>query len=86
MNYNGILKTLAPCGLNCVTCAAFSEGDIKKHASELKRLLGPFDGYAERSSAFDPNLKQRWLKMNIRMKEIGVEAYFEETRNLPRYV
>jgi len=147
MDYSEILKTLAPCGLNCVKCASFSEGDIKRHASELKRLLGSFDGYAERFSDFmpafknypafkelldhftqagcrgcrqgdckypncgvaacykqkgvdfcfqrnefpcektnfDPNLKQRWLKMNIRMKEIGVKAYFEETRNLPRY-
>lgn len=34
---------------------------------------------------FDPDLKQRWLKMNRRMKEIGVEAYFEETRDMPRY-
>ncbi len=35
---------------------------------------------------FDLNLKQRWLNMNNRMREIGVEAYFEDTKNLPRYV
>ncbi len=35
---------------------------------------------------FDPNLKEKWLKMNGRMKEIGVEAYFEETKNQPRYI
>jgi len=34
---------------------------------------------------FDPDLKRRWFQMNTRMKEIGVEAYFEETKDLPRY-
>lgn len=36
-------------------------------------------------ATFDPNLKKRWLSMNRRMKEIGAEMYFEETRNTPRY-
>jgi hypothetical protein len=35
--------------------------------------------------AFDPDLKRRWIEMNTRMKEIGVEAYYEETKDLPRY-
>ncbi len=34
---------------------------------------------------FDPDLKDRWLKMNSRMRDIGVEAYYEETRDMPRY-
>lgn len=37
-------------------------------------------------SHFDPHLKERWILMNERMKEVGVEAYFEESRNAPRYV
>jgi hypothetical protein len=147
MKYDDILETLAPCGLNCGTCQAYSKGDIRKHASELKRLLGSFDTYAERfskflpifknypgfkellnqfseanckgcrqgdckypncgvaacykqkgvdfcfqcdefpcqKSNFDQNLKQRWVAMNLRMNEIGVEEYFEEIRNVPRY-
>ena len=148
MRYDDILKTLAPCGLNCSKCQAYSEGEIKKHADELKRLLGSFDRYAERFSNFlpvfrnyhafkellnqfseanckgcrqgdckypncgvascykqkgvdfcfqcnefpcdktnfDPNLHKRWLAMNKRMKEAGVEAYFEETKDQPRYI
>ena len=35
---------------------------------------------------FDPHLKVRWMKMNNRMKEIGVEAYFEETKDECRYL
>ncbi len=148
MRYDVILKTLAPCGLNCGKCQAYAEGDIQKHAMELRRLLGSFDSYAERFSKFlpvfksypafkdllnhfsaanckgcrkgdckypncgvapcykqkrvdfcfqcnefpcektnfDPNLKQRWIRINARMREIGVEAYLEETKDMPRYV
>lgn len=34
---------------------------------------------------FDPHLRRRWLQMNNRMREIGVESYYEETKDLPRY-
>lgn len=34
---------------------------------------------------FDPNLRARWLVMQTRMQEIGVEAFFDETKDLPRY-
>jgi hypothetical protein len=148
MKYDEIIKILAPCGLNCGKCQAYAEGDIKRHAGELKRLLGSFDGYAERFSKFlpvfenyqafkemlnqfseanckgcrkgdckypncgvascykqkgvdfcfqcrdfpckktnfDPNLHQRWVRMNQRMKEVGVEAYYGETKDVPRYI
>jgi hypothetical protein len=35
---------------------------------------------------FDPHLERRWRQTNERMREIGVEAYYEETKDLPRYV
>lgn len=34
---------------------------------------------------FDPDLHRHWLEMNKRMREIGVEAYYKETKDLPRY-
>jgi len=34
---------------------------------------------------FDPHLHRRWIQMNERMKEIGVEGYFAETKDLQRY-
>lgn len=144
-----ILDVLAPCGLNCVKCFAYYEGEIRLHSTRLQKLLGGFDRYAERFSTFagltvfrhypsfkellsyfaradcrgcrkgtckypdcgiiacyrqknvdfcfqcaefpceksnlDPDLKRRWIQMNRRMKEVGVEAYFEETRDQPRY-
>ncbi len=38
------------------------------------------------NSGFDDNLKQRWVKSNQRMKEVGVSQYYEEIKDLPRYV
>ncbi len=40
MDYDEMVRVLAPCGLNCVECPAFVNRDIKKNATELKRLLG----------------------------------------------
>lgn len=147
MEYQDILKELGPCGLNCRKCVAFARGDIKQISTELQRLLGDFDRYAERFSSFTPvfedypafkellahfaqadcqgcrgghcrypncgvvkchvdksvdfcfqcddfpcektnfddDLKRRWLQMNNRMKDIGVEAYYQETKDAPRY-
>jgi hypothetical protein len=147
MDYGEILNHLAPCGLNCSKCLAYAKGEIKESSERLAHLLGSFERYAERFSAFlpvfgkypqfkelldyfcrgecrgcrsgsckypdcgvfccyreegvdfcfqceefpcdktnfDPDLKARWIQMNSRMKEIGVEMYFEETRDLPRY-
>ncbi|UCH63159.1 MAG: DUF3795 domain-containing protein [Fidelibacterota bacterium] len=147
MEYKEILDILAPCGLNCCKCYAYSVGEIKIHSTKLQELLGSFDKYAERFSAFLPifksypsfkellqhftkancngcrkgtciypdcgvitcyqnkgvdfcfqcdefpcektnfdlDLKGRWIQMNNRMKEIGIESYYQETNNLPRY-
>jgi hypothetical protein len=35
---------------------------------------------------FHPDLDRRWKERNSRMKDIGVEGYFEESKDLPRYV
>ena len=43
------------------------------------------DEFPCEKSNLDPDLKRRWIIMNERMKEIGVEAYCEETKDLPRY-
>jgi len=34
---------------------------------------------------FDLDLHQRWLEMNVRMKKIGIQKYFEESKRNPRY-
>lgn len=34
---------------------------------------------------FDADLKRRWIQMNNRMKEVGVDVYCAETKDTPRY-
>jgi len=48
MDYALIKDRLAPCGLHCGKCFAFTEGDINKYSNLLKDSLGNFDIYAER--------------------------------------
>lgn len=43
-----IKQHLAPCGLNCGKCFAYSEGDIKKSSRDLHINLGNFELYAQR--------------------------------------
>jgi hypothetical protein len=34
---------------------------------------------------FDPDLEERWKEMGRRMQDIGIEAYYEQTKDRPRY-
>ena len=43
------------------------------------------DEFPCKKTNFDPDFERRWIEMNNRMKEIGVESYYEETKDLPRY-
>ena len=36
-------------------------------------------------TGFDDNLNQRWLKINYRIREIGLENYYTEVKDKPRY-
>jgi hypothetical protein len=33
----------------------------------------------------DSDLRKKWIEINNKMKKIGVEAYYEETKDEPRY-
>ena len=39
-----------------------------------------------RNSNFEGEMEKRWRERVSRMKEVGVEGYWEETEDLPRYV
>jgi len=47
-DHEWIKRRLAPCGLHCGKCFAFTDGDISFHSRRLRESLGNFDGYAER--------------------------------------
>ena len=34
---------------------------------------------------FDEHLEKRWLTIQTKMEENGVQSYFDEIKNLPRY-
>jgi len=150
MDYSLIKSRLAPCGLHCGKCFAFTDGDINQHSRLLKQSLGDFDVYAERfvtlleepvfkkygefkemlsyfasvgckgcrlekcklfksckvrdcheqknvdfcfqcnefpcnNTGFDPHLHKRSVAINQRMKEVGVEKYYEEIKDKSRY-
>lgn len=65
----------APCGLHCGKCFAFKDGEIHKLS---RKFPCPKTG-------LDENFYQRHVAINHRMKEIGVEAYYEEIEDKPRY-
>lgn len=37
------------------------------------------------NTGFDENLEKRWLAINHKIKEIGLEAYYNEIKDKPRY-
>jgi hypothetical protein len=37
------------------------------------------------STGFDENLKQRWLKINQTIREMGLENYYNSIKDKPRY-
>jgi hypothetical protein len=41
--------------------------------------------YPCKQTGFDANLQDRWISINNRMREIGVENYFNEIKKNPRY-
>jgi hypothetical protein len=36
-------------------------------------------------TGFDDNLNQRWLKINQRIREVGLDNYYNEVKDKPRY-
>ena len=43
------------------------------------------DEFPCKKTNFDSHLEKRWKQINNRMKKIGIEAYYKETKDIPRY-
>lgn len=39
-----------------------------------------------KKTGFDEHLQIRWLKLNEHIRSVGIEQFFEETKDIPRYV
>ncbi len=62
-----ILNKLAPCGILCEKCFAYTDGTIRKSSIELKKALGNFDVYAQR---FTELLNEPVFKKYVDFKEL----------------
>ncbi len=55
MEYDKILRVVAPCGLDCGACVAFRDGPLREACVRIGSVLGPnFGAYAARFAATDP--------------------------------
>lgn len=61
-------------------------GVMKCHAEKNVDFCFQCGEFPCERSNLDEHLKMRWISMNSRMKEIGVECYYEETEAKPRYI
>ena len=43
------------------------------------------DEFPCNKTGFDEHLHARWIKLNERIREVGIEQYYAETKTLPRY-
>lgn len=79
--------------LSCVDCTGCRGNEQKRKLCGIARCFKDkefdfcfqCDDYPCEPEGLDDYLKEKWIEMNDRMKEIGVEAFYEETRNEPRY-
>lgn len=43
------------------------------------------DEFPCQRTGFDENLQKRWIDLNVKIRDVGIEKYYEETRDTPRY-
>lgn len=75
-NCSGCRSENVKCPITChaKTCCKEKEIDFCFQCSEFPC-----------SQQFEGKLRERWIEKNNRMKEIGVEGFYEEQSKLPRY-
>ena len=67
-------------------CAVYPDcGVIDCHKKKGVDFCFECDEFPCEKTNFDPDLKRRWIQMNNRAKEIGIEAYCKESMKFSRY-
>lgn len=67
-------------------CAVYPDcGVVDCHKRKGVDFCFQCDEFPCEKTNFDPDLKRRWVLMNNRAKEIGIEAFCEESMKFPRY-
>lgn len=57
MEYADLVKQLTPCGLDCIRCADYQDGEIKQLSSKLLGLLGNYARVAKMKAARKPEFE-----------------------------
>jgi len=67
-------------------CVLFKSCNVRK-CSENKQVDFCFQclEFPCNNTGFDENLQKRWKLTNMKMKKCGVEAYYNEIKDEPRY-
>lgn len=67
-------------------CKIFKDCKVRKCA-EVRNVDFCFQcsDFPCHNNGFDQHLQKRWIDINLKMKEIGVEKYFAEIKEKPRY-
>jgi Protein of unknown function (DUF3795) len=67
-------------------CLLFKDCKVRE-CSEIKKVDFCFqcDDFPCGNTGFDKHLNKRSVDINLRMKEIGVENYYQEKKDQPRY-
>jgi len=77
-------------GASCEGCREGEPGFPGCHVSPCTKDKGvdfcfECEAFPCADVSFDPRLREKWLKANERMKEIGIEAYFNEGKDTSHY-
>ena len=76
-----------------VDCAGCRKGDCKYpncgvaacYKDKGVNFCFQCDEFPCNKTNFDEHLQKRWIKLNERIQEIGIENYYSETKDQPRY-
>jgi hypothetical protein len=67
-------------------CHLFTSCNVRNcHKEKLVNYCFQCNEFPCDHTGFDSHLEQRWININNRMKEIGVENYYDEIKDKARY-
>jgi len=67
-------------------CKLFKDCGVRNcHQQKNIDFCFQCNDYPCNKTNFDSALNKRWTKLNDRIREIGVEKYYAETKDMPRY-
>jgi hypothetical protein len=68
------------------SCHLFSNCKVKQcYKDKNVEFCYQCDDFPCSNTGFDDNLEMRWTSINLKIKEIGLETYYNEIKDKPRY-